>query len=107
MNSELFQKYVHSLNSLVLRLGVVIGAIAALIGFALTIFVWNEGYFVGAMMMIVTGFISVFLGLKELFQPSDKVFHWLPLFFKIVRRTFFFLNAVLIVLVAITILPML
>ena len=95
------------LNKLILRIGVVIGVIAILMGLGLTIAVWNEGYFVGAMMMIVTGAISVFLGLKELLQPSDHVFHWLPLFYKIVRRAFFFLNAVLIGLVILTVAPML
>ncbi len=95
------------LNKLILRIGVAIGIVAMLMGTALTVAVWNEGYFVGTMMMIVTGAISAFLGFKELLQPSDHVFHWLPLFYKIVRRTFFFLNAVLIGLVLLTVLPML
>ena len=80
------------LNKLILRIGVVVGVIAMLMGTILTVAVWNEGYFVGAMMMIVTGAISIFLGFKELLQPSDHEFHWLPLFYKIVRRSFFFLN---------------
>ena len=67
------------LNKLILRIGVVIGIIAMLMGTILTVSVWNEGYFVGAMMMIVTGAISAFLGFKELLQPSDHEFHWLPL----------------------------
>ena len=95
------------LNKLILRIGAAVGVIAMLMGTILTVAVWNEGYFVGAMMMIVTGAISVFLGLKELLQPSDHVFHWLPLFYKIVRRAFFFLNAVLIGLVILTVAPML
>ena len=95
------------LNKLVLRIGVAIGAIAMLMGIILTVAVWNEGYFVGAMMMIVTGAISMFLGYKELVQPSDHEFHWLPLFYKIVRRSFFFLNTVLIGLVILTVAPML
>ena len=95
------------ISKLILRIGVVIGVIAVLMGLGLTIAVWNEGYYMGAMMMIVTGSISVFLGLKELLQPSDHVFHWLPLFYKIVRRAFFFLNAVLIGLVILTVAPML
>ena len=95
------------LNKLILRIGVVVGVIAMLMGTILTVAVWNEGYFVGAMMMIVTGAISIFLGFKELLQPSDHEFHWLPLFYKIVRRSFFFLNAVLIGLVVVTVAPML
>ena len=95
------------LNKLILRIGVVIGIIAMLMGTILTVAVWNEGYFVGAMMMIVTGAISAFLGFKELLQPSDHEFHWLPLFYKIVRRSFFFLNAVLIGLVILTVAQML
>ncbi len=94
-------------NKLILRIGVVIGVLAVLMGVALTVAVWNEGYYIGTLMMIVTGSISVFLGFKELVQPSDHVFHWLPLFYKIVRRAFFFLNAVLIGLVILTIAPML
>ena len=95
------------LNKLILRIGVVVGVIAMLMGTILTVAVWNEGYFGGAMMMIVTGAISIFLGFKELLQPSDHEFHWLPLFYKIVRRSFFFLNAVLIGLVVLTVAPML
>ena len=95
------------LNKLILRIGVVVGVIAMLMGTILTVAVWNEGYFVGAMMMIVTGAISIFLGFKELLQPSDHEFHWLPLFYRIVRRSFFFLNAVLIGLVVLTVAPML
>ena len=95
------------LNKLILRIGVVIGVIAMLMGTILTVAVWNEGYYVGAMMMIVAGAISVFLGFKELVQPSDHEWHWLPLFYKIVRRSFFFLNTVLIGLVILTVAPML
>ena len=95
------------LSKLILRIEATIGVIAMLMGTILTVAVWNEGYFVGAMMMIVTGAISLFLGFKELVQPSDHVFHWLPLFYKIVRRSFFFLNAVLVGLVILTVAPML
>ena len=35
------------LNKLILRIGVVIGVIAVLMGFGLTVAVWNEGYYVG------------------------------------------------------------
>ena len=95
------------MNKLILRIGVVVGIIAMLLGVALTVSVWDQGYYVGAMMMVVTGAIGVFLGFKELWQPTDHLLHWQPLFYKIVRRTFFFLNAVLIALVIITVAPML
>lgn len=95
------------LNKLILRIGAAIGVIAMLMGTILTVAVWNEGYFMGALMMVVTGAISVFLGFKELLQPSDHEFHWLALFYKIVRRSFFFLNVVLIGLVILTVAPML
>ena len=65
------------LNKLILRIGVVIGIIAMLMGTILTVSVWNEGYFVGAMMMIVTGAISAFLGFKELLQPSEIFLFWM------------------------------
>ena len=87
------------IKNAVLRLEIVIGIIAILFGIGLTILVWGEGYFVGALMLVVTGMISVFLGFKELLVPTDTLFHWMPLFFMIVRRAFFFLNLILTALV--------
>lgn len=84
---------------MVLRVEIIIGVVAMIMGAALTVYVWSEGYFVGALMMVVTGLISVFLGLKELIAPMDNMLQWLPLFFIVVRRTFFFLNLVLCAMV--------
>lgn len=87
------------LKNTILRVEIIIGVIAMFFGAGLTIFIWNEGYFVGALMMVVTGLISVFLGIKELVAPMDNMLQWLPLFFIVVRRTFFFLNLVLCAMV--------
>ncbi len=78
---------------------IIIGLIAMIFGIGLTVMVWSEGYFIGALMLVVTGLISVFLGIKELIAPMDNMFQWLPLFFIVVRRAFFFLNVVLCALV--------
>lgn len=86
-------------KNIVLRVEIIIGVIAMIFGAGLTIYVWNEGYFVGALMMVITGLISVFLGIKELIAPMDNMLQWLPLFFIVVRRTFFFLNLVLCAMV--------
>ena len=86
-------------KNIFLRIEVIIGVIAVIFGIGLTVMVWKEGYFVGALMLVVTGIISIFLGLKELVLPSDNIFHWQSLFFMIVRRAFFFLNVVLTALV--------
>lgn len=86
-------------KNIVLRIEVIIGVIAVIFGLGLTVLVWKEGYFVGALMLVVTGLISIFLGLKELVVPSDNIFHWQSLLFIIVRRAFFFLNLILTALV--------
>lgn len=82
-----------------LRVEIIIGIIAMIAGVWLTVLVWNEGYFAGALMLVMTGFINAFLAAKELIYPTDNVFHWQAIFFLIVRRTMFFLNVVLIALV--------
>lgn len=87
------------IKNIVLRVEIIIGVIAMLMGLGVTIWVWSEGYFVGTLMMVVTGLISVFLGIKELIAPMDNMLQWLPLFYIVVRRTFFFLNLVLCALV--------
>ncbi|MCQ2108795.1 MAG: hypothetical protein MJZ05_08550 [Fibrobacter sp.] len=85
----------NKIKNIILRVEIIIGVFAVLLGLGSTIYVWNEGYFVGTLMMVVTGAISVFLGVKELIAPVDNMLQWLPLFFIIMRRTFFFLNLVL------------
>ncbi len=83
------------IKNIILRVEIIIGVLAVLMGLGSTIYVWDEGYFVGTLMMVVTGLISVFLGIKELVVPVDNMLQWMPLFFIIIRRTFFFLNLVL------------
>lgn len=82
-----------------LRIEIVIGILAIIGGAVITVIVMSEGYFPGALMMIVTGLINIFLAVKELVDPSDGVFHWQAMFFMIVRRAMFFLNVVLLALV--------
>ena len=73
---------------------IIIGVIAMITGLVLTALVWDEGYFVGALMLVVTGFLSVLLAIKEIKNPGDKI-HTLNVFFTILRRTFLFLNLML------------
>ena len=93
------QHKVRKIKNTILRVEIVIGVIAMLFGLGLTVLVWGEGFFPGALMLIVTGLINVFLAVKELLDPTDGIFHWQPLFFMIVRRAMFFLNVVLTALV--------
>ena len=88
-----------AMKSIFMRVEIIIGIIAMIAGVWLTILVWNEGYFPGALMLVMTGAINVFLAAKELINPTDHIFHWQAVFFLIVRRAMFFLNVVLIALV--------
>lgn len=84
---------------IVLRMEIIIGVLASISGLLLTVLIWGEGYYPGAIMLIMTGAINVFLAFKEMHDPSDGVFHWQAIFFMIVRRAMFFLNVVLLALV--------
>ena len=88
-----------AVKNIFLRVEIIIGVIAMISGAGLTVLVWNEGYFAGALMLIMTGLINVFLAAKELVNPTDHIFHWQAIFFLIVRRAMFFLNVVLVALV--------
>jgi hypothetical protein len=88
-----------AVKNIFLRVEIIIGIIAMISGAALTILVWNDGYFVGALMLVMTGLINVFLAAKELVNPTDHILHWQAIFFLIVRRAMFFLNVVLVALV--------
>lgn len=88
-----------AMKNIFMRVEIIIGIIAVIAGIWLTILVWNEGYFPGALMLVMTGAINVFLAAKELVNPTDHIFHWQAVFFLIVRRAMFFLNVVLIALV--------
>ena len=93
------QHKVRKIKNTILRIEIVIGVIAMTFGIGLTVLVWGEGFFPGAIMLVMTGLINIFLAVKELVDPTDGIFHWQPLFFMIVRRAMFFLNVVLTALV--------
>ena len=93
------QHKVRKIKNTILRVEIVIGVIAMAFGIGLTVLVWGEGFFPGAIMLVMTGLINIFLAVKELVDPTDGIFHWQPLFFMIVRRAMFFLNVVLTALV--------
>lgn len=93
------QHKVRKIKNTILRMEIVIGVIAVIFGISLTVLVWGEGFFPGAIMLVMTGLINIFLAIKELVDPTDGNFHWQPLFFMIVRRAMFFLNVVLTALV--------
>lgn len=96
---EIVGNKVRKIKNMILRVEIVIGVIAMIFGIGLTVLVWGEGFFPGALMLIMTGLINIFLAVKELLDPTDGIFHWQPLFFMIVRRAMFFLNVVLTALV--------
>ena len=56
------------------------------------------GYFIGSLMLVVTGFTSILLAVKEIKNPGNST-HWLSVFFTVLRRTFLFLNLMLSTLV--------
>lgn len=87
------------LKHMFLRVEIVIGFFAVVAGSVVTVMVWNEGYFAGALMMVLTGILNIFLAIKELISPTDGVLHWQAVFFMIVRRAMFFLNIALLALV--------
>lgn len=90
---------IRKVKNIFLRIEIVIGILSIICGVAITVMVWSEGFFPGALMMVVTALINIFLAIKELVDPTDGVFHWQSMFFMIVRRAMFFLNVVLLALV--------
>jgi hypothetical protein len=97
--SEARRERAREVKRIFMRVEIIIGIIAMIAGVGLTILVWSEGYYAGALMLVMTGFINVFLAAKELINPTDHILHWQAVFFLIVRRSMFFLNVVLIALV--------
>ena len=87
------------IKSMFLRVEVIIGFFAMVAGIVVTVMVWNEGYFAGALMMVLTGILNIYLAFKELVAPTDHLLHWQAVFFMIVRRAMFFLNIALLALV--------
>ena len=76
----------------------IIGVFSIIAGLLLSVKVWNEGYFVGAFMLVITGFLSILLALKDLKNPGDRT-HWFSVLTTLLRRSFLFLNLMLSTLV--------
>ena len=87
------------IKNMFLRVELIIGFFAVVAGVVVSVMVWSEGYFAGALMMVLTGIINIYLAIKELVAPTDHLLHWQAVFFMIVRRAMFFLNVALLVLV--------
>ena len=93
------RKTARMLKYMFLRVEVIIGFFAMIAGAVVTVMVWSEGYFAGALMMVLTGALNTFLAIKELLAPTDGLLHWKAVFFMIVRQAMFFLNIALLALV--------
>ena len=87
------------IKNMILRVELIIGFFAIVAGIIVTVMVWSEGYFAGALMMVLTGSLNIYLAFKELVAPTDHLLHWQAVFFMIVRRAMFFLNIALLALV--------
>ena len=87
------------IKNMILRVELIIGFFAMVAGVIVTVMVWSEGYFAGALMMVLTGALNIYLACKELVAPTDHLLHWQAVFFMIVRRAMFFLNIALLALV--------
>lgn len=75
------------------------------LGTWISVLVFREGYFAGALMLVVTGILSVLLGVKEYLDIKEPL--WQESFLKILRRTMLFLNLMLSAVVAGTLISML
>ena len=82
-----------------------IGVLAMILGTWISVLVFREGYFAGALMLVVTGILSVLLGVKEYLDIKGPL--WQESFLKILRRTMLFLNLMLSAVVAGTLISML
>lgn len=87
------------------RLEIAVGVVAMILGIWVSALVWGVGYFLGALMLVVTGFLSVLFGIRE--ARGSRSPAWQELFIKIFRRAMLFLNLMLSLLVAGTLLSML
>lgn len=82
-----------------------VGIVAMVLGTWISVLVFREGYFAGALMLVVTGILSVLLGVKEYLDIKGPL--WQESFLKILRRTMLFLNLMLSAVVAGTLISML
>lgn len=62
-------------------------------GSVLTAMVWKEGYFAGALMLVITGLLGFILGLLELKREKSDRFQ--DIFLTVLRRTLWIVNLVL------------
>lgn len=82
-----------------------VGIVAMILGIWISLLVIADGYFAGALMLVVTGALSVLLGVKEYRGVSGSGFQ--ESFLRIVRRTMLFLNLMLSLVVLGTLISML
>ena len=83
-----------------------VGLLSVIFGTVLSVMVFESGYFPGAFMLIITGFLTLVLSFKEFRNPTaqNEKYKTLNLLYTILRRSFFFLNLMLSTLVIYTIL---
>lgn len=74
-----------------------VGILSVILGGILTWLVRGSGYYPGALMLMVTGALTLILGVWEIktHVPESEKFHLQNLFRTILRRAFFFLNLML------------
>ncbi len=84
---------------------IAVGVISMILGAWISFLVWREGYYVGALMLVVTGLITVVLGIKEYTGKKGSLLQ--ESFLKILRRTMMFLNTMLSIVVVGTLISML
>ena len=79
-----------------------LGVLSMILGALITALVWRQGYYVGALMLVVTGLLSFFLAWREYrgWEGSRTQRTCIA----DLRRTFLFLNLMLCILVVVTLL---
>lgn len=82
-----------------------LGILSMILGALITALVWRQGYFVGALMLVVTGLLSLFLAWKEYHGWEGSRTQRTCI--AVLRRTFLFLNLMLCILVVLTLLSLL
>ena len=84
---------------------IAVGVVSMILGAGISVLVRREGYYVGAVMLVVTGLITVVLGIKEYTGKKGPLLQ--ESFLKILRRTMLFLNTMLSIVVVGTLISML
>jgi len=93
-----------STKKMIYMIEIVTGIVAMFLGGLISFLVWNNGYFMGALMLVVTGALSCVLGWKE--WKGWTVSRTQETFLVVLRRTFFFMNLMLSFLVVGTLISM-